>query len=361
MRLTSLLMCADAEAVQVLNRVFDGLDVDLECCGDVAMAKARIEARPFAIVLIDCLAVGGIDLLHHIRNSSINNSAVVIALLNAEGEAGKAFAAGANFVLYSPVSRERATHCLRAARSLVRQERRLRPRITFTSAASMAFAGKDEAAAELTNINEFGLGVRTSEKLPPFCKVYFQFSLPGDGSIVRLAGEVMWQDASGRVGIRFANVPPSSRKVLRAWVEQTLSVEEKARSLRTAVSANGTMEVKADLGPLRSNHEKRDIERRECKLGADVYRPENSAPVRCILTDMSSGGCYVETTDPFPEGTAVEIMVRTESLKLCIVGRVRSVNRGFGMGVQFSLRDADQQRQVTELVEWVGKSWELKK
>jgi len=356
MRLTSLLMCADAEAVQVLGRVFDGLDVEVECCGDVAMAKARIEARPFAIILVDCLGAGGAEFVHHIRNSSINNSAVVIALLNAEGEAGKAFAAGANFVLYSPVSRERATHCLRAARSLVRQERRVRPRITVTSSASMAFAGKDEAVAELMDINEFGLGVKTDEKLPPFCKVYFQFSLPGEKSVVRLAGEVMWQDASGRVGIRFANVPPSSRRVLQGWVEQTLSVAEKARSSRAAVSADETIEMKADLGPLRSNSEKRDIERRQCKLGADVYRPESSAPVRCILTDMSSGGCYVETTDPFPEGTAVEIMVRTESLKLCIAGRVRSVNRGFGMGVQFSLRDADQQRQVRELVEWAGKA-----
>ena len=232
----------------------------------------------------------------------------------------------------------------------------MRPRITVTSSASMAFAGKDEAVAELMDINEFGLGVKTDEKLPPFCKVYFQFSLPGEKSVVRLAGEVMWQDASGRVGIRFANVPPSSRRVLQGWVEQTLSVAEKARSSRAAVSADETIEMKADLGPLRSNSEKRDIERRQCKLGADVYRPESSAPVRCILTDMSSGGCYVETTDPFPEGTAVEIMVRTESLKLCIAGRVRSVNRGFGMGVQFSLRDADQQRQVRELVEWAGKA-----
>lgn len=354
MRLTSLLMCADAEAVQVLSRVFDGLDVELECCGDAGMAKARIEARPFAIIVVDCLKPFGVDLLHHIRNSSINNAAVVIALLDGEGETGRAFAAGVNFVLYKPVSRERATHCLRAARSLVRQERRVHPRIAVTSAASMAFPGKDEAAAQLMNINEFGLGVKTEEKLPPFCKVYFQFSLPGEKSVVRLAGEVMWQDASGRLGIRFANVPPSSRKVLQGWIEQNLSVVEKARASGTTASPIGAMELTADLGPLRSNNEKRDIERRACKLGVDVYRPENSAPVRCILTDMSSGGCYVETTDPFPEGTAVEIMVRTQSLKLCIAGRVRSVNRGFGMGVQFSLRDADQQRQVGELVEWAA-------
>ncbi len=145
----------------------------------------------------------------------------------------------------------------------------------------MAFPGKDEAAAQLTNINEFGLGVKTDEKLPPLCKVYFQFSLPGEKSIVRLAGEVMWQDASGRVGIRFANVPPSSRKVLHGWVEQSLSVVEKARASGATVSSNGVVELTADLGQLGSNSEKRDIERRECKLGADVYRPENSAPVRC--------------------------------------------------------------------------------
>jgi len=160
----------------------------------------------------------------------------------------------------------------------------------------------------------------------------------------------MWQDSAGRMGIRFANVPPSSRRVLQAWVQHTLLTAPEIQP-SPAPPTEALSGLSAGLGLLSgSTADRRDLGRQTCSLGADVYRPESSAPTRSTLSDIGSGGCYVETTDPFPEGTAVEIVVRAGNLKLCIAGRVKSVNRGFGMGVQFSLRNADQQRQVKELI-----------
>jgi len=358
MRLTSLLVCADAEAIQVLSRICEDLEFEVQCCGNFSLATSRINSGRFAVVLIDCRdETAGADLIAHTRASSPNNSCAVVALLDGQHGVRNVFAAGANFVLYRPISRERAAHCLQAARTLVRRERRLKPRIRLEAEASMAFAGKEDAPALLVNVNELGLGIKTGEKLPAFSKVYFQFTLPGQKSVVRLSGEVMWQDASGRVGIRFANVPPSSRKVLQGWMEQQGASEIREQPLRHVVNGKGAITFTAELGALagaKETEERRDRGRKTCSLGVDIYRPENPAPMRCTLTDVASGGCYVETTDPFPEGTAVEIVVRTEKSKLCIAGRVRSVNRSFGMGVQFSLRDAEQQGQVQRLVEWAG-------
>lgn len=351
MRLTALLVCSDAEVVQLLSRMLRDLEMEVESCGDFPAAMTRMGECSFAAILVDCVnQPQSRELIAAARRASGNQASIVIAILEGQSGAREIFAAGANFVLYKPISRERAAYSIRAARELIRRERRIQPRITVGAGASMAYPGKEDAPVSLLDLNELGLGLKTEEKLPPRCKAYFQFSLPGAKSTIRLSGEVMWQDVSGRVGIRFANVPPSSRRVLQTWFQT--QAPGAAEGQPSPKLEGQTASLSASLGLLSvSSANRRDLDRKSCSLGADVYRPESSAPVRCTLSDIGSGGCYVETTDPFPEGTAVEIVVRTGELKLCITGRVRSVNRAFGMGVQFSLRNSDQQKQVQQLIE----------
>jgi hypothetical protein len=85
-------------------------------------------------------------------------------------------------------------------------------------------------------------------------------------------------------------------------------------------------------------------------MGADVYRTGSSVPNRCSLSDIGTGGCYVETTEPFPAGTAVDIVVRTQDMKLRVRGTVQAMHRGFGMGVRFTLNTAEERAQVEQLI-----------
>jgi hypothetical protein len=58
----------------------------------------------------------------------------------------------------------------------------------------------------------------------------------------------------------------------------------------------------------------------------------------------------VETQAPFPPHTVVDIVVRTQDLKLRVRGSVQVVHPGFGMGVQFSLHTAAEREQVKQLI-----------
>ena len=60
----------------------------------------------------------------------------------------------------------------------------------------------------------------------------------------------------------------------------------------------------------------------------------------------------METTEPFPAGTAVEIVVRTHELKLRVQGTVQTAHTGFGMGVQFTLNTSEERVQVEQLIAW---------
>jgi CheY-like chemotaxis protein len=295
MALTSLLVCPDAQAVQVFSRILQDMDIAVEPCGDPRMAQARLDELHFDALLVDCQdEKAAAELITHARNRSLNKTMVVIAIVSGGNEVRDIFAKGANFILHKPISHERAAHSMRAARGLMRSERRVRPRIPVHADASIAYAGKEDVTAALVDLSEGGIAFRSDIKFPPYCKVYFQFALPGNSSLIRLSGEVMWQDSSGRVGIRFAQVPQTSRRVLNDWLQANPS------SLEAAPSASQSSTVGDDPGLLSaglgllsvSAADRRNLSRRGCCLGAEVYRVYKSVPTRCTLNDISQGSYY---------------------------------------------------------------------
>ena len=219
---------------------------------------------------------------------------------------------------------------------------------------SIAYAGKEDVPAALVDLSEQGIAFRSDSKLPPYCKVYFQFALPGNAALIRLSGEVMWQDSSGRAGIRFAHVPQTSRRVLNDWLKANPSSPSDATPSDLPVSTSDDdpgLQLSAGLGLLSvSAADRRNLSRHSCCLGAEVYRVDRSVPTRCTLVDISPGGCYIETAETFPSGTPLEIVVRTENRRLRVHGKVQSMNRGFGMGVEFSVRTDEHRKQVRQLI-----------
>lgn len=355
MALTSLLVCPDTQAVQVLSRILEEMGIAVEVCGDLGMARARLADRCFDALLVDCQnEPAAVELIAHARNSTTNKISVAVALVSGGNEVRNIFAKGASFILYKPISRERAVHSMRAARGLMRSERRFRPRIPVQASTTIAYAGKENVPAALVDLSEEGVAFRSDTKLPPYCKVYFQFALPGSVSLIQLSGDVMWQDSSGRVGIRFAQVPQTSRRVLNDWIKANPASPSEAATPASPVATTkdeAAERLSAGLGLLSASAaDRRNISRHPCCLGAQVYRADNRAPTRCTLIDISSGGCYVETAETFPSGTALEIVVRTEDLRLAIHGEVQSTHRGFGMGVKFILRTDEQRKQVQQLI-----------
>src|ERR1700680_2684829 len=124
MALTSLVVCADLKAVQVLSQILQELNIEAEHCGDLTTAAARLAARHFDAV------VGGfpdqlprIELIAGVRKLPINRSTLIIGLVDGREHVRDIFGQGANFIVYKPVSTERAASSLRPARGLMRREK----------------------------------------------------------------------------------------------------------------------------------------------------------------------------------------------------------------------------------------------
>jgi CheY-like chemotaxis protein len=360
MDLRALVVCPDQDSASLLTLTLSELGVAAEHTPSIAQGIELLESQHFDAIVLDYRAEqSSEEFLARLRQSKKNRGSMLIAIVDSEFNARPVFGLGANFVLYRPLSSERTRISLRAARGLIRRERRRAPRIPVSSTANVAYPGAPELNAVLTDLSDGGTSLQIAKRIPPTSKVYFEFTLPGHQQPVRLSGEVAWQDANGRTGIRFLDVPQSSRRLMQTWLQQNNlhmlnEASERASAGNSIATPSRQLSAKQSQtrnSKLISNAGNRRGELRfACKLGAEVYSLGTTVPNRCILSDISEGGCYVEMPSPLTGQSGVEILVRTADTKLRIRGQVLTTHPGFGMGVRFEFRDSVEREEILRLL-----------
>jgi DNA-binding NarL/FixJ family response regulator len=381
MTLSALLVCVDEAAASVLRRVLEELSIKVEACPDFARAAIRLEQDRFDVVIVDGTSNGEvIALLRDTRMSRLNGATLAVAVVAGQDNIREVFSLGVNFVLYKPVAYDRALSSLRAARAVMRKEKRKSARAAVHAHATIDYANVQQDRATLVDLAADGMAIQFGKRIPSTNKIYFQFQLPGQSVSVRLSGQIVWQDWNARAGIQFVDVPKTSRRLLDEFLsanlpsemkqEQfsditvemeeplqlaTVSVAEQTHGSGAATqTATGTVAAAEPKTAEPSNADNRRAQTRyTCRVGAEVYRTGTSVPNHCCLTDLSSGGCYLEVSLPFPTRTSVEIVVRTHEMKLRLRGTVQASHPGYGMGVAFDTNNKEVRENVRKLTDYV--------
>ncbi len=375
MTLSSLLVCADEVAVEMLRRVLGELEIKVELCADEVRAGVRLAQERFDLIVLDCKTQKkAIDLLQESRSSRLNDSTLAVVVVAGQGTIQEMFSLGVNFVVYKPVSYERALSSLRAAQAVLQREKRYKARARVHAQATVDYAGGEQVRATLVDLAEDGMAVHFGTKVPPTCRVYFQFQLPGQKATVRLSGQVVWQEWSGRAGVQFVDVPQTSRRLVSEWLQanrETAAKEELAEkavgvdsSPRTSHGVAAAVQVEKQDGKAREREavarlrsepdNRRGQARYACRLGAEVFQAGSSVRNYCHLSDLSPGGCYLEMPLVFPAGSSVEIVVHTHEMKLRLNGQVKASHPGYGMGILFKLNTKEERSGVQQLIEFVA-------
>lgn len=362
----TLLWCDEETTVRTLQSVLAELGVGVEHCASTEEADACLQQQRFDAVIVDLdeSGSGAAEILRRARNSALNRNTLTVAVVGSTIKVQDVFALGVNFLLYKPISKDRARASLRAAYLLMGRERRRNVRLPVHTKATVEYVNVENGEATLVDLSESGTAIQSERKVPPSGKVYFQFELPEQSSVVRLSAEVVWQDSAGRVGLRFVDLPQKSRRLLREWLEGAF--EKAQQKARTAPLAENTAPSTGRLSS-GANHaddgltrfraapgNRRGQSRRPCQIGASVYKVNSDVPHRCTLSDISTGGCYVEMPSPFAVGDRIEVQVRTRDCKLRVPGVVLAVHPGYGMGVRFELRNASDREGIERLIALLG-------
>ncbi|MGC2185616.1 MAG: PilZ domain-containing protein [Terriglobales bacterium] len=308
MTFQSLLVCKDEQTTAVLTPVLAGFGMGVQCCG-YPDALCRLSEQKFDAVLVDYDDPHSAALvLQNAYQSSAPHKTVTVALLGDRTKVRHVFGAGANFVLYKPISQAQAEASLRAAMALMKRERRRSFRVPVQLPVRLRVENGAEMEGILLDLSEDGLDVLAAQPLCPSAVISAHFALPDQGAEMDIRGEVAWANPNGESGVRYIDLPDNLRQTLKAWVVTS----------------------------------------------AAELLPEDPEPVsECKLTDLSLGGCYVETASPFPERSGIVLGLKAEDMEVQAEGMVRVMHPEFGMGIQFASGTAEQREHVGSFINFL--------
>lgn len=305
MTFQALLVSKDEEAAEVLSPLLSRCGVGVDCCG-YPEALCRLAEEKFDSVIADFDDPHSATLvLQSTTQASAGGKVVTVALLSDKTKVRNVFGAGANFILYKPISVEQAEASLRAATALIKRERRRSFRVPVQVPIQLHLHDGVSLEGILLDLSEDGMDMLAAQPLGPGSTVSAQFHLPDNNMEIQVSGEIAWASPNGQAGVRFLDVSESLRATLKTWV----------------------------------------------LANAPETPPPDPEPVsQCTLTDLSLGGCYVETESPFPERSGITLCLKAEDMEVQAEGLVRVMHPGFGMGIEFAARTTDERAQVARFI-----------
>jgi DNA-binding response OmpR family regulator len=304
MTLQALLVSTDDHAAEVLGRVLPPFGIALDRCSDLETTRTRIQQQKFAALIVDFDdPEGAADVLQ--RAKKLGTEPLSIALVADATKVRDILTGGTHFVLYKPLSEEAAKAGLRPAAALLSRERRRAFRVPVQAPVEITLPDSRRVDGILLDLSETGMEVLTAEPLERAALLAFHFELPDRTLEIEARGEVAWANSNGQTGVRFLDLAEHFSAKLKTWLQAAATI-----------------------------------------VGSEA----SEAVPHCKLTDLSLGGCYVETNAPFPERALIDLCLKTEALEVHTEGMVRVAHPGHGMGVEFPSRTAEQRAQVGNLI-----------
>jgi CheY-like chemotaxis protein len=290
MSLNALVLCSDDKIVRVLRRTLGDLEIGVELCTDADAALRQLTRRRFEAIIVDFAGEGSPEVLRSARNAPCNKQAVAAAIVDPVIGLKSAFDLGAHFVLYKPVSIERAKSSFRAARALMKSERRRNARVAVQIPVVLRnLDGGPNMKVTTTDVSEGGMAVAIIGKRHPTGRWQIAFNLPGNEVPLEVPAEFAWEANTKQAGLRFLHIPPAATLQLREWLKRNSADAE-----------------------------------------------QDDPPIRCQLTDLTLGACYLEMSSPFPISSRVMLSMRAAGVEVRAQGVVRVMHPDKGMGVEFA-------------------------
>lgn len=305
MTLLALLLSSDDSASQVLGETLPACGMAVERFSDPTSAIDRLRQQKCDTLILDYEnAAMASEVYVEACKLHLEREPMTVALVSNPGQTREVLDSGAQFILYKPLSEKTTRAGLRALLALLTRERRRAYRVPVQAPVDVLLPDTRQAEGILLDLSETGMDVLTAEVQVPGALLNFRFQLP-DGSLkIDAHGQVAWAKENGQAGVKFLDLDASVKRDLQAWVQ--------------ASAANGA--------------------------GAEEIVPH------CKLTDLSLGGCYVETESPFPERALIDLRLRAGEMAVHTEGMVRVMHPGCGMGVEFPSRTEEQRAQVENLI-----------
>lgn len=305
MSLRSLLYSTDDKICRMLTRVLGDLEIAVDRFADVDLAIRKLRKQCFETVVVDCAEQAAASrVLKSARRAPCNARAVAVGIVDGSISLRSAFDLGAHMVLYKPLSPERAKSSFRAARALMKCERRRQARIALEIPVSLIMSdGSGQCRTTTIDVGEGGMAIQLAGVPRSSPRVQAKFVLPESECRIECAGEIAWENGRQQAGIRFLDMGAEPKRAMAEWLSRHTAMEE------------------------------------------------NDPPLSAIVTDVSDDACYVETPSPFPVYTRVAVAAAIGAPAVRCEALVKVMHPETGMALGWRVRTPAQKLTVAIMVE----------
>jgi len=224
MMLSSIVLSRDLPEICVLECILGALRFDVHIESEPLRVQAKMAKSKIDALIVDSEVEGSEELLDGLKRDL---QAVPLVILGNPRHFQVRPTEG-TIILAKPISVEQAVHTLAAARSSILDGRLRYHRHPLDVSVSLHH-GHERSTAELQNLSQGGVAVRTTSAMGLPERVQIDFTLSRDLRI-KVQGELVWKHPDA-AGFRFVEMTPGKRRDLELWLAQRyLTKQERAGS-----------------------------------------------------------------------------------------------------------------------------------
>jgi putative methionine-R-sulfoxide reductase with GAF domain len=189
---------------------------------------------------------------------------------------------------------------------------------------------------EVVDISEEGMAIQTAAPPEPNTSLNLSLDLSETKSYIHTTGEVVWADRSGRVGIRFPNMPYASVRQLKEWLflnaitacsNHMAAQGLHLRSVTSRAEVFGTSPIENPDAPTSPDYTEMLGALGAVQREAEAFGPNLEAALQLV----------VERAETFTRATGAAIALKQDDLMVCRasagdappVGAVLQIGSGF--------------------------------
>jgi hypothetical protein len=223
-KLKGLLFTSDVHVLSVMNQALDNFEIETKVCMEHASALDVVTTTKLDTLIMDWAAAEHCaQIVVAMRNSWQNANSTVLAMVNNDPEMQAAGRAGANFVMYKPVSADQATRFVRAAYGsmLVQRRRSTRYEVDIPAVASLLNVPRIEG--KVINLSIHGLAFLCGYPIEIEQGIAIEFVLTEPAVLIHATGQVTnvsMREGMSRAGVCFSSVPPHELATLEQWLAE---------------------------------------------------------------------------------------------------------------------------------------------
>jgi len=198
-----------------------------------------------------------------------------------------------------------------------------------------------------------------AQALKDSCREYDYVARMGGDEFVVIAPGLTAEAAAKkaeqmRALARQAGSEVCGEEILSLSVGRAISPEDgnDAEQLLTEADRRMYLEKQKQL----SYKDRRAHPRMKCRVTIEVQTDASPVPIFANITDISMGGCYIETSNIIGPGTQIKLGFSMDDATLSADGVVARLDPGTGLAIQFREMNREARERMFRILEFVQKT-----